>query len=246
MKYFNENCRDCLIEGTDYWQEDDRTVVVDKSLEKLLKPSLDNLKSYINQPEFLDKFNEATIDRNMAESVGSYDVNRWSFESCAFYSTNHELAGIDLEEYNISHFSDLPVDPVFIERSYGKRSWKQFELSAICGTVIARTDSHHLITILTPDNEVVNVKMSDGAYAHYKAQLSKIEPDGSKTVMEKSWLSRGCLLICCGYRRGEDDFVCKTYKNSIFNHQLMKIVNVDNGKLEIQSERWNEENSDEN
>lgn len=246
LKYFNDNCRDCLVEGTDYWQEDDRTVVVDKSLEKLLKPSLDNLKSYINQPEFLDKFNEATIDKNMAESVGSYDVNRWSFESCAFYSTNHELAGIDLEEYNISHFSDLPVDPVFIERSYGKRSWKQFELSAICGTCIARTDSHHLITILTPDNEVVNVKMNDGAYAHYKAQLSKIESDGSKTVVEKSWLNRGSLLICCGYRRGEDDFVCKTYKNSIFNHQLMKIVNVGNGKLEIQSERWNEENSDEN
>lgn len=246
LKYFNENCRDCLVEGTDYWQEDDRTVVVDKSLEKLLKPSLDNLKSYINQPEFLDKFNEATIDRNMAESVGSYDVNRWSFESCAFYSTNHELAGIDLEEYNISHFSDLPVDPVFIERSYGKRSWKQFELSAICGTVIARTDSHHLVTILTPDNEVVNVKMSEGSFAWYKRQISEINPDGSKTVVEKSWLNRGSLLICCGYRRGEDDFVCKTYKNSIFNHQLMKIVNVGSGKLEIQSERWNEENSDEN
>ncbi len=246
LKYFNENCRDCLVEGTDYWQEDDRTVVVDKSLEKLLKPSLDNLKSYINQPEFLDKFNEATIDKNMAESVGSYDVNRWSFESCAFYSTNHELAGIDLEEYNISHFSDLPVDPVFIERSYGKRSWKQFELSAICGTVIARTDSHHLITILTPDNEVVNVKMNEGSFAWYKRQISEINPDGSKTVVEKSWLNRGSLLICCGYRRGEDDFVCKTYKNSIFNHQLMKITNVDNGKLEIQSERWNEENSDEN
>ena len=246
LKYFNDNCRDCLVEGTDYWQEDDRTVVVDKSLEKLLKPSLDNLKSYINQPEFLDKFNEATIDRNMAESVGSYDVNRWSFESCAFYSTNHELAGIDLEEYNISHFSDLPVDPVFIERSYGKRSWKQFELSAICGTVIARTDSHHLVTILTPDNEVVNVKMSEGSFAWYKRQISEINPDGSKTVVEKSWLNRGSLLICCGYRRGEDDFVCKTYKNSVFNHQLMKIVNVNDGKLDIQSERWNEENFDEN
>ena len=246
LKYFNENCRDCLTEGVDYWQENDRTVVVDKSLEKLLKPSLDNLKAYINQPEFLNKFNEAMIDKNMGESVGSYDMNKWSFESCAFYSTNHELIGVNLEDYNISHFADLPVDPVFVERSYGKRSWKQFELSAICGTVIARTDSHHLITILTPDNEVVNVKMNDGSYAHYKTQLSKIELDGSKTVMEKSWLSRGCLLICCGYRRGEDDFVCKTYKNSIFNHQLMKIVNVDNGKLEIQSERWNEENSDEN
>lgn len=244
LRYFNNNCKDSLAEGTDYWYEDDadKWVVVDKSLEKLLKPSMDGLKDYINTPEFLDRFNEAMIDKNMVESVDGMDVNRWSFQSCAFYSTQHELAGVDLAKYNIAHFSTLPEEPVFVERTYGNRSWKQFEISAICGTVISRTDSHHLVTILTPDNEVVNVKMNDGLFAYYKQQLSTINPDGSKTVIEKSWLGRGELLICCGYRRGVDEFVTKKYKSSIYPSQLMRITKVDGSDIEIQTERYSEEN----
>ena len=107
--------------------------------------------------------------------------------------------------------------------------------------MIGRTDSHHLVTILTPDNEVVNVKMNDGAFAHYKAQLSTVNPDGTKTVIEKSWLERGSLLICCGYRRGTDEFVTKKYKASIFPSQLMKITSINGSDIEIQTERSNEE-----
>lgn len=242
LKYFENHCKSSMVEGVDYWFEDDRWIVVDKSLEKLLAPSIETLKDYINTPEFLDKFNKARAKQSMAESVDGLDVNRWSFQACAFYSQEHELANVDLAKYNISHFSDLPEEPQFVERSFGKRSWKQFELSAICGVVIGRTDSHHLVTILTPDNEVVNVKMNDGAFAHYKAQLSTINPDGTKTVIEKSWLERGNLLICCGYRRGTDEFVTKKYKASIFPSQLMKITSVNGSDIEIQTERYSEEN----
>lgn len=242
QRYFNARCKNSLTEGVDYWFESDRWVVVDKSLEKLLTPSMETLKDYINTPEFLDKFNKARAKQSMIESVDGLDVNRWSFQSCAFYSQEHELANVDLAKYSISHFSDLPEEPQFVERSFGKRSWKQFELSAICGTVIGRTDSHHLVTILTPDNEVVNVKMNDGAFAHYKAQLSAINPDGTKTVIEKSWLERGSLLICCGYRRGTDEFVTKKYKASIFPSQLMKITSINGSNIEIQTERYSEEN----
>ena len=241
QRYFNAHCKNSLTEGVDYWFEDDRWIVVDKSLEKLLAPSIETLKDYINTPEFLDKFNKARAKQSMIESVDGLDVNRWSFQACAFYSQKHELANVDLAKYSISHFSDLPEEPQFVERSFGKRSWKQFELSAICGTVIGRTDSHHLVTILTPDNEVVNVKMNDGAFAHYKAQLSTINPDGTKTVIEKSWFERGSLLICCGYRRGVDEFVTKKYKASIFPSQLMKITKVDVSDIEIQTERYSEE-----
>lgn len=241
LKYFNHNCRNSMSEGTDYWLEDDRWVVVDKSLEKLFKPSMETLKEYINTPEFLDRFNKAQVEKNMAESVDGLDANRWSFQSCAFYSTQHELANVNLAKYNISHFAGLPEEPRFVERSFGKRSWKQFELSAICGTVISRTDSHHLITILTPDNEVVNIKMNDGLFAYYKQQLSTISPDGSKIVIEKSWLERGSLLICCGYRRGQDEFVTKKYKASIFPSQLMKITSINGADIEIQTERNNGE-----
>nr|DAE92018.1 MAG TPA: DNA polymerase III, alpha subunit [Siphoviridae sp. ctKy93] len=242
LKYFENHYKSSMVEGVDYWLEDDRWVIVDKSLEKLLTPSIETLKAYINAPEFLDKFNKARAKQSMIESVDGLDVNRWSFQSCAFYSQEHELANVDLAKYSISHFSNLPEEPQFVERSFGKRSWKQFELSAICGTVIGRTDSHHLVTILTPDNEVVNVKMNDGAFAHYKAQLSAINPDGTKMVIEKSWLERGSLLICCGYRRGTDEFVTKKYKASIFPSQLMKITSVNGSDIEIQTERCSEEN----
>lgn len=242
LKYFENNCKSSMVEGVDYWFESDRWVVVDKSLEKLLAPSIETLKDYINTPEFLDKFNKARAKQSMIESVDGLDVNRWSFQACAFYSQEHELANVDLAKYSISHFSDLPEEPQFVERFFGKRSWKQFELSAICGTVIGRTDSHHLVTILTPDNEVVNVKMNDGAFAHHKAQLSTINPDGTKTVIEKSWFERGSLLICCGYRRGVDEFVTKKYKASIFPSQLMKITSINGSDIEIQTERYSEEN----
>lgn len=245
QRYFNARCKNSLIEGIDYWFDSDAEnwVVVDKSLEKLLAPSIETLKDYINTPEFLDKFNKARAKQSMIGSVDGLDVNRWSFQACAFYSQEHELANVDLPKYSISHFSDLPEEPQFVERSFDKRSWKQFELSAICGTVIGRTDSHKLVTILTPDNEVVNVKIpSDGAFAHYKAQLSTINPDGTKTVIEKSWFERGSLLICCGYRRGVDEFVTKKYKASIFPSQLMKITSINGSDIEIQTERYSEEN----
>lgn len=87
---------------------------------------------------------------------------------------------------------------------------------------------------------MVNCKLHGGAYAAYKAQYSEII-DGHKEVIEKPWLSRGNLLIVSGYRRG-DDFVCKKYKNSIYQHQLQKITHVyDDGTIDIQTERYGSE-----
>lgn len=247
LKYFNDNCRDCLVEGTDYWQEDDRTVVVDKSLEKLLKPSLDNLKSYINQPEFLDKFNEATIDRNMAESVGSYDVNRWSLETCSFYNNNHEYSHVDANKYNITPFEELPEEPEFVVQSWGKRKWRQYSLSQILGVVLDKNDNHHMITILDFHNNVVNVKFDSNFYALMKAQLSETDENGKKTVVDKSWLTRGQGLILTGYRFGENDFKLKNYSSSIFPYKIIKVDSInEDGSLEITTERYGQENSDEN
>lgn len=245
LKYFNENCRDCLVEGTDYWQEDDRTVVVDKSLEKLLKPSLDNLKSYINQPEFLEKFNEATIDKNMAESVGSYDVNRWSLETCSFYNNNHEYSHVDANKYNITPFEELPEEPEFVVQSWGKRKWRQYSLSQILGVVLDKNDNHHMITILDFHNNVVNVKFDSNFYALMKAQLSETDENGKKTVVDKSWLSRGQGLILTGYRFGENDFKLKNYSSSIFPYKIIKVDSInEDGTLEITTERYGQENQD--
>lgn len=241
MRYFVPNCQPSMQEGVDYWEEEGRMVVVDKSLEKLFKPTMENLKEYINTPEFIKEYNKCLYRAKYQDMIEVEDVNKWSFEALSYYSLEHELAHVDFDRYNISHFADLPEEPRFIERSWGKRTWRQFELACICGTCISKNDNNHLVTILTPDNEVVNCKFNGGAYAHYKSQLSEVNEDGKKTIIEKPWISRGQLVLICGYRRG-DDFVAKKYKNSVFQHTMMKIEKVyEDGSLDIISERYNEE-----
>lgn len=239
LRYFNANCRNELQEGADWFEQDDMTLVVDKAIEKLYRPVMDALKEYINRPEFIKEYNKCLYRAKYEDMIEVEDVNKWGFEACAYYPYGgHELSGLDLDRYNISRFEGLPEEPVFIEKSYGKRSWKQYDISAICGTVLARNDNNHLVSILTPDNEVINIKFNGGAYAHYKAQISEQGTEGKKIVRDKSWFERGSLIIVAGYRRG-DDFVAKKYKSSVFNHQVQKIdmVNED-GSAVIRSTRY--------
>lgn len=242
LKYFENHCKSSMVEGVDYWFEDDRWVIVDKSLEKLLTPSIETLKDYINTPEFLDKFNKARAKQNMIESVDGLDVNRWSLDSCSFYSKQHEYADVDAVKYNITPFEQLPEEPVFITRSFKGREWKQFSLSQIMGVVLARNDNNHIVTILDYHDNVVNVKFDGGLYAYMKQQISVINPDGSKTVTDKSWFTRGQGLILTGYRYG-DDFRIKNYSHSVFPYKVIRVDGInDDGSLELTTERSDEEN----
>ena len=235
IRYFNTNCSEA-INGTDYWEEDDKIVVVDKAIEKILKPKIDVVKDYINTPEFIDEYYKSTLRSKFNEALPNQDPNHWSMETVSYYSGEHEMHNIDYDRYNLTHFADIPAEPEFVERTSRGRTWKQFDLYAICGTVVAKNDNNHYFSLLTPDNEVVNCKLHRGAYAAYKAQYSEVI-DGKKTVIEKPWLSRGTMLIVSGYRRGEE-FVCKKYANSIYQHQLQKVLSInEDGETIIQSER---------
>ena len=68
----------------------------------------------------------------------------------------------------------------------------------------------------------------------------------AKYNIRKPWLKRGTLLILCGYRRGLNDFVCKRYKNSIYQHQIQKIISVNNetGDIQTLSHRYGYDNND--
>lgn len=241
LKYFENHCKSSMTEGVDYWFEDDRWIVVDKSLEKLLAPSIETLKDYINTPEFLDKFNKARAKQSMIESVDGLDVNRWSLDSCSFYSKQHEYADVDAVKYNITPFEQLPEEPVFITQSFKGREWKQFSLSQIMGVVLARNDNNHIVTILDYHDNVVNVKFDGGLYAYMKQQISVINPDGSKTVTDKSWFTRGQGLILTGYRYG-DDFRIKNYNRSVFPYKVIRVDGInDDGSLELTTGRSGEE-----
>lgn len=236
LKYFNKNCVGMLKRGVDYWEENDVIVVVDKSLEKIFKPTIDKIKEYINTPDFIDEYYKASLRKTFSEICPNQDPNHWSFEACSYYSLNHELKAINLSQYNIEHFSNLPEEPIFVEKTLKNRTWNEYEIHAIAGTVIAKDDIRNTFTLLTVDDEVVNCKINQGSYAHYKQQLSTVV-DGKKEVVEKPWIARGNLLIVCGYRKG-DDFTCKKYKNSLYRHQIQKINAIyDDGTADIQTER---------
>lgn len=238
--YFEEKYIDKLKEEVDYYYVDDNLIVVDKSLEKVMKDEMNQLKEVLKNQEIIDDYNKKLWQREYINMVKVEDVNKWSFDSISFYANGkHELDGVNLEDYNVSKFSDLPEEPQFIEKSNGKRKWKQYDISRICGTVLDRNDNNHLVDILTPDNEVVTVKFNGGQYAHYK---QTIEIDGIK---DTNWVSRGTMLMISGYKRGEDNFIAKKYKNTIFQHTVTKIESINEDKtLSLRLERLSEENED--
>lgn len=243
MRYFNSYCIGSLREDVDWWRDEEGlTIVVDKALDKLFAPTMNQLKEYINTPEFLELFNKKLYLTKYNELLPNQDPNHWSFEATSFYSQEHELANIDKERYSITPFDELPEEPEFIIKKSGNREWKQFAISRIAGVVIARSDNNHLLTVLDMNNNVVQCKFDGFHYAKYKAQISIPDGKGGETVVDTSWFKRGQPIILAGVRTGENEFRVKVYKNSIFDKRVIKILKVDNntGELELQYERYNE------
>ena len=240
QRYFNKNCKDQLQENVDWFYQDDMVLIVDKSLENLYKPVMTELKAYINTPEFIKEFNRQVMRKRYNELVPNQDVNHWSFETCSFFAKEHELAHIDRERYNIDLFNELPEEPRFVTKRWGKREYRQYELAQIAGVVLDKNDNNHLVTLLDINNNVVQCKFVAENYSWYKAQLSEPDGQGGKTVVDPSWFKRGQALILTGVRMGESDFKVKAYKSSIFRHKVQKIVSVDNktGEMVIQSYRY--------
>ena len=239
-KYFTTHYEDLLEEGVDYFYQDDMKLIVDKSLEKILKPIMEELKSFINTPEFIKEFNRQVMRKRYNELVPNQDVNHWSFETCSFFAKEHELAHIDRDRYNIDLFDELPEEPRFVTKRWGKREYRQYELAQIAGVVLDKNDNNHLVTLLDINNNVVQCKFVAENYSWYKAQLSEPDGQGGKTVVDPSWFKRGQALILTGVRMGESDFKVKAYKSSIFKHKVQKIVSVNNdtGEMTIQSYRY--------
>lgn len=237
--YFEKKYIDLLEEEKDYYYDNDNLIVIDKSLEKAMKQEMDTLKEVLKNKDIVDEYNKKMWNKEYINMVKKEDINKWSFDSISFYANGkHELDGVNLQDYNISHFSDLPEEPQFIEKSYGKRKWKQYDISRICGTVLDRNDNNHLVDILTPDNEVVTLNIPQGQYGYYKQTITIGEEK------DENWLKRGNLIMVSGYRRN-DAFFVKKYKNTIFQHSITLIKEVNEDKtLTLKLERLskNEEN----
>ena len=80
--------------------------------------------------------------------------------------------------------------------------------------------------------------MTKGAFDWYNKNISEIQSDGKKKVIDGSWFKRGTKLILQGYRNEDNEFVLKKYNDSVLEHTIIKILDIeDNGDLQVQLER---------
>lgn len=212
--------------------------VWDKTYQKVM----DKVRAYIhdNHDEMLYQLNKVTFyDDWLKYAKGSYSA--WEMEASCYYYHEHELAHVNMRKYNLSDFYSLPEEP--IPKSFYRGTIPLYNLTYICGTVIAKDKPKSSISFLTTEG-VVHIRFRKEYFALFDKQISQRGEDGKKKVLEKSWFNRGSMLMISGIRRG-DDFVPKKYSSSV-GHAMYKITEVkDNGDLVLQYERAKGESEEE-
>lgn len=212
------------------------TYIGQKVWDKYYQGAMDKVRSWLkdNQQELLEKYN-FILFKAMWDKYATGTISRWEMDSLCYYYHEHELANINKNRYGIKDFYSLDEESEV--DYYFKRNGIDipvFKLSRIAGTVLSKDDGKATVTLLCTDG-VVEVKFTKEYYSMFKKQISAVQEDGSKKVIEPSWFKRGTLLMITGYRRGSQ-FVGKTYARTI-GHQLYKIDKVDGDSILIRHER---------
>ena len=214
------------------------TCILQTKWDKIYQKEMDEARNWLkeNQDEVLNQYNNLLFNETW-NKYATGNISAWEMESLCFYYHEHELANIDKHKYGIVNFSTLSYEPevdYFFKRA--GRDIPIFKLYKIAGTIISKNNTKASVAILTTDG-VVNVKFTKEYYAMYNRQISEVQADGSKKVLEKGWFSRGTKIMVTGYRR-EDTFVAKTYK-ATSTHQLYRIMNVEDRNITLEHERVN-------
>lgn len=224
-------------DNLEYSQDLNAQIIKQKTWEKIYNTEMDCVRDWMkaNQTEILKTLNYS-IFKDDWDKYASGTISHWEMESLCFYYHEHELAHLKNEKYGIEDFFSLSEEPD-VEKYYYRDNIPQpiYKIHTIAGTCIAKDKAKSTIYLLTTSG-VVTVKFRKEYFALFDKQLSQKQPDGTKKVVEKSWFSRGNMLIIKGIRRG-DDFIPKKYSTTE-GHQLYKIQEIDkNGDIIITNER---------
>lgn len=213
------------------------TCILQTKWDKIYQKEMDVARNWIknNHDDILKTYNQLLFKQTW-DKYATGSLSHWEMEALCFYYNEHELKNVNTVKYGISDFNELSETP---EVDYFfKRAGVQipiYKLHKIIGTVIAKNDNKSTVTLLTTTG-VVNVKFTREYYAMFKKQISQVQPDGTKKVVEKGWFTRGTMIMVTGYRR-EDTFVGKTYKATA-SHQLYKITDIIGDEIKLQHERF--------
>lgn len=238
MRFFTANYNDDVLKNVVVNGEEQTALISQSTWDNTYKKAMDPVRDWMkkNQQEILDTLNAKLVEL-VAEKYTEGNISKWEMDSLGFYYHEHELQNLRGDLYDVVNFFDLNEEPE-IERSFEKDDKKinMYKISRIAGTVIDKDKNKSSVILLTPDG-VVTVKVWKNQYAIWDRQIARKNPDGTKTVVEKSFFQRGNKLIITGIRR-DDNFIPKKYKNTEWP-LFEKIVDLsDNGFiLESQTER---------
>ncbi|MGL6184736.1 MAG: PHP domain-containing protein [Clostridium chrysemydis] len=224
---YNDKGLICIALGTS------RKYSFKKVYDDLMQPFFKWYKS----KECLDILNADSLSK-LKNKFMQGSISKWEMDSMNFYYSEHELSHVNIDTYGVSDFKELSEEAKVVGFTYHNgMKYPKFELTRIVGTVLDRDKNKHSVALLTPTG-VVTVKFYSGQFSFYDKQISIYdEEEDKKTTLEESWFKRGTKLMITGFRRG-DQFKPKKYKNSIYQHTVQKILEVDeNGLLTLQSER---------
>lgn len=215
------------------------TCILFKDWEKIYSASMDAARDWLkdNQQTILNEYN-TKLFLQCWEKYAAGNISYWEMSALCFYYHPHELINVNKEKYGIANFHNLSSKPLV--DYYFKRNGRQipvYKIYRIAGTVIGKNDTRASISLLTTEG-VVNVKFTKEYYAMFKKQVSEKQDDGTRSVKEKGWFTRGTKLMVQGFRR-DDTFIAKTYSHTV-GHTLYKITNVEGENIELTHERYDE------
>lgn len=222
----------------EHFSEDDLIIVDGKNLlpqskwDNIYSKMMNNIREWLkeNQERVLNELNDLLF-KECWDKYAAGTVSAWEMESMCFYYHEHELAKVNTSKYGISDFNKLPTVPK--AEKFFKRKGKEipiYETTRIIGTVLGKNDVRSTVSILTTTG-VVDVKFTKEYYANYNRQLSEVQLDGTKKVIDKSWFTRGTKIMVTGYRI-DDTFRAKSYSHTS-THQLYRIKDVTNDGQDI-------------
>ena len=222
----------------EHFSEDDLIIVDGKNLlpqskwDNIYSKMMNNIREWLkeNQEEALNKLNNLLF-KECWDKYADGTVSAWEMESMCFYYHEHELSKVNCYKYGISDFNKLPTVPK--AEKFFKKKGKEipiYETTRIIGTVLGKNDVRSTVSILTTTG-VVDVKFTKEYYANYNRQLSEVQLDGTKKVIDKSWFTRGTKIMVTGYRI-DDTFRAKSYSHTS-THQLYRIKDVTNDGQDI-------------
>ena len=218
-----------------------KTAKIKQSIwDSIYKKGMDPVRDWMktNQQEILADLNNC-LYQEIYNKYAYGNISQWEMESLNFYYHEHELENLNNKAYGIVDFFKLSEEPE-VDRKFITKDGSEiimYQINRIAGTIIDKDKNKSTITLLTTSG-VVTVKIWKNQFAKWDKQISVKGADGKKHILERSFISKGSLLILTGIRRG-DNFILKKYKSTEWPI-LEKINKLENGMIiDSSTERLN-------